>query len=420
MKSTRLKLAALAAGVALAVSACGGGNGPGHPGNTLEVFSWWTSGSEDAALKELINGFKAQNPGVNVVNGAVAGGGGSNAQAVLQTRLQGGNPPDTWQTHPGAAIGQYIDGDMIADLSSVYQHDGLDKVVPKPLVDAMSRNGKEYGVATGAHRGNVLFYNKKLLTQAGIDPGQNYSLDQFVADLGALKAKGITPLCLGSKDAFAAPELFENTLLGALGPDGWNALTTGKLAWDDSKVKHAADLFAKMLPYVDPDSSALTWDQATKRLAGGQCAVESIGDFAYGELIKDGAKDGTDFGYVPAPGTNGSFVLVVDTFVVAQNDKNADLGTKWASVISSKDVQLAFSKQKGSTPVRTDVDTSSLPPYQQQAAQSFRSDKLLQTIAHGQAMNPQFQQAFYDAVTQFVQTKNVDSFTQALVTAAKS
>src|SRR5215469_11309865 len=73
----------------------------------LEVFSWWTSGGEAAALEALFKVYKEHNPGVDVINFAIAGGGGSAAQPVLQTRLAGGNPPDTWQSHPGwELIGQ--------------------------------------------------------------------------------------------------------------------------------------------------------------------------------------------------------------------------------------------------------------------------------------------------------------------------
>jgi len=38
----------------------------------------------------------------------------------------------------------------------------------------------------------------------------------------------------------------------------------------------------------------------------------------------------------------------------------------------------------------------------------------------GEAMSPQFQQSLDDAVTQFIQSKNVDDFTQSLAAAAKS
>ena len=66
----------------------------------LEVFSWWTSGGEAAALDVLFKVYKKQNPGVEIINATVAGGAGFAARPVLQTRLAGGKPPDTWQTIP--------------------------------------------------------------------------------------------------------------------------------------------------------------------------------------------------------------------------------------------------------------------------------------------------------------------------------
>jgi len=68
----------------------------------LEVFSWRTSGGERMALESLFHVYKYKYPGVEVLNAAVTGGGGSAARPVLQTRLAAGDPPDTWQVHPGA------------------------------------------------------------------------------------------------------------------------------------------------------------------------------------------------------------------------------------------------------------------------------------------------------------------------------
>jgi glucose/mannose transport system substrate-binding protein len=424
MRRARYAAAGLLLAGATALTACGGssspssaGGGGAAKGNALEVFSWWTSGSESKALNDLFTTYKKLDPGVKITNGAVAGGGGGNAQAVLQTRLQGNNAPDTWQTHPGAAVAQYVGAGYVTDLTSIYRQNHLDAVMPKALVAAQSKDGKIYGIATGAHRGNVLWFNKKLLAKAGVStPTAGYSFDQFIADLAMLKAKGITGLCLGAKDPFAAPQLFENTLLGVVGPQQWAAMAQSN-KWDTPGMRTAAAQFARLLPYVDPDASASTWDQATKKLAAGGCAFESMGDWAYGELRADGAAESKDFGYVPHPGTNGSFVMVVDTFVVAKNAKHAALADRWIASIASKDAQLAFNKDKGATPVRTDVDVSSLPKYQQQAAKEFRSDKLVWSLAHGEATSPQFQQSFYDAVTQFMQSKDVNAFVQALQSA---
>ena len=64
----------------------------GKPGGRLEMFSWWTTGGEEAGLKAMYAIYEKSHPGVEIVNQAVAGPAGSNAKAVLKTRMQGGDP----------------------------------------------------------------------------------------------------------------------------------------------------------------------------------------------------------------------------------------------------------------------------------------------------------------------------------------
>src|ERR1700730_10656593 len=93
----------------------------------LEVFSWWTSGGEAAALDALFQAVKKADPGVEVINATVAGGGGSAARPVLQAGLAGGNPPDSWQIHPGKQLlGQYVEADYCAPVTEIYQSEGWD------------------------------------------------------------------------------------------------------------------------------------------------------------------------------------------------------------------------------------------------------------------------------------------------------
>jgi glucose/mannose transport system substrate-binding protein len=121
----------------------------------LEVFSWWTSGGEAVALDALFKVYKKQYPGVEIINATVAGGGGSAARPVLQTRLAGGNPPDTWQSHPGwEMLGQYVDPGYCDEITELYKTGGWDKAFPKALVDLMTKDGKTYGVLAGVHRGS--------------------------------------------------------------------------------------------------------------------------------------------------------------------------------------------------------------------------------------------------------------------------
>lgn len=69
----------------------------------LEVVSWWTFSSEAAALDALLAEFRRENPDVDAVNAAVAGGAGSAAIAALARRLRRGDPPDVWQTSAARA-----------------------------------------------------------------------------------------------------------------------------------------------------------------------------------------------------------------------------------------------------------------------------------------------------------------------------
>ena len=89
---------------------CGGQVAQAGATGKLEVFSWWTSGGEAAALDALFTAYKGDNPDVEIVNATVAGGGGSAARGVLQTRLAGGDPPD--RAYGGAERGNACGGEI--------------------------------------------------------------------------------------------------------------------------------------------------------------------------------------------------------------------------------------------------------------------------------------------------------------------
>src|SRR5215217_8962222 len=105
--------------LAVVLAACSGGQKGNFSDATdrLEVVSWWVSPSEHPAFEVLLNAFKAQNPDVEVVDGAIAGGGGSNVQVALAARLQAGDPPDVWQRGLGSSLRAWVNADRIVDVS---------------------------------------------------------------------------------------------------------------------------------------------------------------------------------------------------------------------------------------------------------------------------------------------------------------
>ncbi len=83
-------LLAIVMAAAFVLSACGSAATPAPAAaasGKVEVFSWWVGPGEADGLAAMVKIFQAQYPNETFVNAAVAGGAGTNAQAVLATRL---------------------------------------------------------------------------------------------------------------------------------------------------------------------------------------------------------------------------------------------------------------------------------------------------------------------------------------------
>lgn len=102
-----------------------GANTPAPKANAekkqVEIFSWWTGAGEEAGLQGLIKLFKEKHPDIEVINAAVAGGAGTNAKAVLASRMQGGDPPSSFQVHGGAELNTgWVAADKVSPLNDLY------------------------------------------------------------------------------------------------------------------------------------------------------------------------------------------------------------------------------------------------------------------------------------------------------------
>lgn len=379
----------------------------------LEIFSWWTSGGEAAGLDQLFAAFKATSPNVEIVNAAVAGGAGSNAKIALQTRLSGGQPPDSWQSHPGQELfSLYVDPGYTETVTALFDEQGWNTAYPQGLIDQVVKDNEKYLVPVGIHRGNVMFYNKKVLSDNGIEVGDTLSWDQFKTAADTLKAAGVPALGLGDKDTFAAPMFFENQLLGVLGPEAYVGLWNGKTPWSDAKVTTAIQDFAWVIDYLNPDHAALTWDGALDVVIAGKAAFTSMGDWAWGNVVNQKVED--QIGYVTHPGTDGAFVTVVDGFTLPKKAPHPINAANWLRTVGSISAQEAFAPYKGCIPARTDIDKSKFSGYFTWSIDGLASVPSVPSMAHGAAASPQFQQAIFDATVSFLVDKDVAAYQKAL------
>jgi glucose/mannose transport system substrate-binding protein len=394
----------------------GGGTatGSGPVSGKLEIFSWWTRGGEADALLALIDLYNKKYPQVEVINATVAGGAGFNAKAVLTTRMQGGDPPDTFQIHAGQElIGTWAGTGLLEPVNFIFEQNNWLSVYPKDIITILSsKDGKIWSVPPNVHRVNVLWYNKDVVERAGL--GQPKSFDDFFSMAEKLKARGIIPLAHGDKEIWVSTTLFENVLLGALGADGYRGLFDGKIRWDSAQTRKAVELFLRVLDYANSDHAALNWDESADLMIAGKAASHIMGDWAEGYFKTKGFSPTDKLGWVPSMGSAGTFNAVSDSFCLPVKVKNRRAVIEWLKLIGSKEGQDVFNPIKGSIPPRTDCNVSLYDEYLQDSMKDYAADEIVPSITHGAAVAEPWAVAINEVVTMLVSNRDVNAALKSL------
>ncbi|MGY4686330.1 ABC transporter substrate-binding protein [Petrotoga mexicana DSM 14811] len=384
----------------------------------VEIFSWWTGGGEEEALLATLEDFNELYPDIEVINATVAGGAGTNAKAVLKTRMLGGNPPDTFQVHAGWELTDtYVIPGLMEPLTDYLKAWGVYDKFPEGLIDIVSYQGEVYSIPLTVHRSNVVFYNKKLFNEIGLTK-EPETWNEFINALEKVKAAGYTPLALGDKNKWPAGQLVENLMVAEFGAKNYNALFNGELSFNDERLDSSLEKMVQLMDYVNVDHAALAWQDAARLLYEDKAVFNLMGDWAEGYFKTLGWTPGEDFGWFELPGTQAVFVLVSDTFGLPKNAPHRENALIFLEYLASTRAQSVFNPIKGSIPARIDADPGN-DPYLIETAEDFRTLIISPSIVHGSAAPEAFVTSFNDAVNNLVTTKNVNQAKQMILWAAE-
>jgi glucose/mannose transport system substrate-binding protein len=426
MRTKSLRLFALVMVLALTAAACSSSDstettvasGDATISGQVSVFSWWTGGGEAAGLDAMIGIFGQAYPNIEFINEAVAGGAGTNARAVLASRLQAGDPPDTFQGHAGQElIGTYVAADQLEPLNFLFEQEGWLKVMPATLIPLISSEGNIYSVPVNIHRANMLWANPTVLTDAGVT--MPTTLDEFYTAMDALQAGGMeAPLSMGEQ--WTSLHLFETIMLASLGADGWAALWDGTGDWSAPEVTAGIEDFGKILTYTNSDAAALSWQDAGQLVIDGSAAFNIMGDWQEGFFREVGAAPNDGYAWAPVPGTAGNFQFLSDSFTLAVGAPDRDAAIAWLTVAGSLEGQDAFNPVKGSIPARSDSDRSLYGEYLLSAMDDWAADRVVGSLTHGVVANDSWKSEIDTALGLFLLNGDVEAFQTALVAAKES
>ncbi len=374
----------------------------------VEIVNWWTAGGEEDALIALFEVFRDQHPEFEPISSAVAGGAGTDAKAVMITRLVGGNPPDSFQVHGGAELfHSYVDPGFMQPVTHLLEEwDVVDDFNPEILDLVRGEDGEIYSVPLNIHRSNVMWTNQRILEEHGLEAPE--TIEEMFDVFEALEEAGVTPLALGDLNRWPTLHLFENLMLATMGPEDYNALWDGTVTFDHEGLREALELLDQALEYVNPDHAALDWQGAAELLVEDEAVFNVMGDWAEGYFRAVGWEPLEDYGWTTVPGTEGNFMVVTDTFGLPEGISNPEGARAWLQTVASREGQDAFNPIKGSIPARIDPDVERYSIYLQSSIEDFAQDNLTPSIAHGSAAPEGFVSEFEDILNEFVTVRDVD------------
>jgi glucose/mannose transport system substrate-binding protein len=393
-----------------------GSVGGGRAGQ-VEIYSWWTGPGEEDGLRAMVADFQARNPGVHVVNATVSGGAGTNAKAILASRLLAGDPPDSYQRHAGLELADDVHSGKVRDLTGLYAEQGWTAVLPKGLLDNLTIDGKVYAVPVNIHRANLIWYRPATLRSLGI-AGPPRSWGEFLQQAAIIRAKGLTPLTLGPE--WTQKHLLETVLLGELGPDGYQELWTGGTPWRRQATLAALDTFHRVLAESDVASSAADWQPQLDRVTSGSAVYAVMGDWVYSYLaITRKLGWNKDFAVTAAPGTDGVFDFLSDSFTLPTGARHPDLARRWLIECGSVAGQDLFNPLKGSIPARTDVDPARYTGYLAWDLTQWRDPhtRIVGSLTHGVVADNGWNAEIDTALELFLRDGNREQFAQTIANA---
>jgi glucose/mannose transport system substrate-binding protein len=382
----------------------------------VEVFSWWTGPGEDEGLAAMVEEFRKANPDVDFVNATVSGGAGSNAKAILASRLLANDPPDSYQRHAGLELQDDVRSGKVVDLTSLYDAEGWRQVFPPGLLDNLTIDGKIYSVPVNIHRANLIWYNPQTLQALGIK-APPASWTEFLDQAASIRKQGKTPLALGPQ--WTQKHLLETVLLGELGADGYVGLWNGRTSWRGPEVARALETYMKVLAVSDVKSAAADWQPQLDRVMSGSAVYAVMGDWSYAYLaLTKRLRWESQYAVAASPGSAGVFDFLSDAFTLSVGARHPDLARKWLVECGSRVGQDLFNPRKGSIPARTDPDVSLYHEYLAWDLQQWRDPKtrIVGSLTHGVVANNAWNSEIDTALGLLVQNGDVAKFAATVET----
>ncbi|MGW5242223.1 extracellular solute-binding protein [Monashia sp. NPDC004114] len=289
-------------------NAATGGTGGGGGGGSAASY-WFLTGPPGEGIRtNTVKRFNAANPSTQIQYTTFAN---DAYKTKIKTAIGAGQAPTIIWGWGGGGLKSYVEAGQVEDLTDWFSQNSAvkDRLFPSSF-GAATVNGKIYAMPAETVQPIVLFYNKTVFDQVGVQPPQSWG--ELMALVPKFNEKGIAPISLAGQsrwtnmmwleflfDRIGGTEVFQAIFDGQ--KDGWSqpAAIQG-LTYAQNLVK--ANGFSKGFSSIAADNNA---DQAL--LYTGKAAMMLHGTWTYGSMAQQGGDfvSGGHLGWMNFPPVEG-------------------------------------------------------------------------------------------------------------------
>ncbi len=337
----------------------GGQKDTAAEGQEKVTFFHYFSGTLSGGMDDLVGTFNQDNPEYNMTHTPVDHEAFKTSILVM---LSGGNPPDLFSYWAGARVQFVVDADRLAPIDDVYEEYGVSELFSEAVNSAATYNGHKYFLPLTQHY-VAFFYNKEVFEKAGIDAVPQ-TWDEFTAACEKIKAIGVAPIALGSKERWPAQFWLDYPLLRTAGPEYRAKLMAGEASYTDPEVVKAFELWKECIDngYFNENANAYDYAEASVMVGTGEAGMTLMGSWLMQLDDQIGWTPGEDYDFFPFPVVDSSVpdcaVGPFDGVVVAKDARNPEAAKMALVAMAQKDPMMAFNTGTGALAPNINVPDS--------------------------------------------------------------
>ncbi|MEV4755921.1 extracellular solute-binding protein [Micromonospora sp. NPDC049559] len=265
----------------------------------------------------------------------------------LPTYLTSATPPDIYTWYAGSVALTYADKGLLLDVSDVWQGmGGYSDALRKLSGDG---KGKQIFLPTNYYWWGV-FYRKSNFAKWGVRPPTSWA--EFVTLAQTLKGKGVAPIGLGAggNTPWVASAWFDYLNIRINGAQYHRDLLAGHKRFDDPQVHKVFEQWKTVLPYFDPQGTAIPFQDATTSLLQGRTGMMLIGTFFADAAPKD-VLDDIDFFQFPVidPAVPVAEEAPTDGFFASARSSHVAGAKEFLTYMATPEAQEIYIKSSSGT-----------------------------------------------------------------------